>query len=168
MRDFIDHLCAQSNRSGEPLAPADTIRWIMAPLKAMLADAYENGLVTVDASRVRVVVSDRGRARTLKPASKRLAGEQTTAILAAIPERYRLLFLLLACTGLRISEALGLHGRTSSRPLPGQCSRSAVSSTAASSRSTRRPRPATAGWPSCRTSPASSSATAPQPRARRP
>ena len=108
VRDFIDHLCAQSNRSGEPLAP-NTIRWIMAPLKAMLADAYENGLVTVDASRVRVVVSDRGRARTLKPASKRLTGEQTTAILAAIPERYRLLFLLLACTGLRISEALGLQ-----------------------------------------------------------
>ena len=66
--------------------------------------------MTVDASRVRVVVSDRGRARTPKPASKRLTGEQTATILAAIPERYRLLFpLLLACTGLRISEALGLQ-----------------------------------------------------------
>ena len=61
----------------------------MAPLKAMLADAYENGLVTVDASRVRVVVSERGRARTLKPASRRLTREQTTTILAAIPERHR-------------------------------------------------------------------------------
>ena len=81
----------------------------MAPLKATLADAYENGLVTVDASRVRVVVSDRRRARSLKPASKRLTGEQTATILAAIPERYRLLFLLLACTGRRISEALGLQ-----------------------------------------------------------
>ena len=108
VRDFIDQLCVQTNRSGELLAP-NTIRWIMAPLKAMLADAYENGLMTVDASRVRVVVSDRGRARTLKPASKRLTGEQTATILAAIPERYRLLFLLLACTGLRISEALGLQ-----------------------------------------------------------
>ena len=34
VRDFIDHLCAQTNRYGEPLAP-NTIRWIMAPLKAM-------------------------------------------------------------------------------------------------------------------------------------
>ena len=121
VRDFIDHLCAQTNRSGEPLAP-NTIRWIMAPLKAMLADAYENGLVTVDASRVRVVVSDRGRARTLKPASKRLTGEQTVAILAAIPERYRLLFLLLACTGLRIAKRSGCNGRTSSRP-PRACAK---------------------------------------------
>ena len=108
VREFIDHLCKQNNRSGKPLAP-NTIRWIMAPLKAMLADAYENELVGVDASRVRVVVPDRGRPR--KPVQKRLAHDQTATIFAAIQARYRVLFLLLASTGLRISEALGLQWR---------------------------------------------------------
>jgi hypothetical protein len=87
--------------------------------KAMLADAYENELVGVDASRVRVVVPDRGRPR--KPAQKRLAHDQTARIFAAIPARYRLLFLLLAYTGLRISEALRSAsrlgaGRSQTRP----------------------------------------------------
>jgi integrase len=108
VREFIDQLCKETNRSGEPLAP-NTIRRIIAPLKAMLADEYENELVGLDASRVRVVVPDRGRPR--KPAQKRLAHDQTARIFAAIPARYRLLFLLLAYTGLRISEALGLQWR---------------------------------------------------------
>jgi len=108
---FIDHLCRQkAKRTGEPLAAA-TIRWIMAPLKAMLAEAYEKGLITVDASRVRIVVPERKRTTRRRARPRTLTAAQTAAVLDAVPARYRLLFVLLACTGLRISEALGLQWR---------------------------------------------------------
>jgi integrase len=107
VRDFIDHLCESKNRAEQPLAAA-TIRWIMVPLKAMLAEAYEDELVPVDASRVRIVIPDRTRGRR-RP--KTMNRHQTVAVQNALPARYRLLFLLLACTGLRISEALGLQWR---------------------------------------------------------
>ena len=132
----------------------------MAPLKAMLADAYENGLVTVDASRVRVVVSDRGRARTLKPASKRLTGEQTATILAAIPERDRVLFYFLARTGLRIGEALGLKWGDLERTPAGlvlvidrQAQGGELEDEGKTENALREP------WPSCRRSRACSLAT---------
>ena len=79
----------------------------MAPLKAMLADAYENELVPLDASRVRIVVPDRVRGTPPPHDDPRADGADPDAV----PARYRLLFMLLAFTGLRISEALGLQWR---------------------------------------------------------
>lgn len=85
----------------------------IAPLRAMLADAVERGDVTVNPSmRLRI------NAKAVKPPSDRpervkdMTRAELTALLAAIPDRNdgrdQLLFELLAHTGCRISEALGL------------------------------------------------------------
>lgn len=105
VREFVDHLCQQTNRSGQPLAAA-TIRWIMTPLKAMLSEAYERQLTALDASHVKIVIPDRTQG---KRRPRTINAEQTTTILEALPAGYRPLFSLLAYTGLRISEALGLQ-----------------------------------------------------------
>jgi integrase len=70
----------------------------------MLATAYEDGKLSRNpAADVRVVVPGE---RQRKP--KRMTTDQTRALLAAIPAEHADLAFVMAATGLRISEALGL------------------------------------------------------------
>ena len=95
LRKYIAHLAKRG------LAPA-SVRRTYAPVRALLATAYEDGqLRTNPSSGVRVVVKDK-RART----PKWLITEQTKALLAEIPIKHADLMYLLTSTGCRISEAL--------------------------------------------------------------
>ncbi|HEV2785119.1 MAG TPA: N-terminal phage integrase SAM-like domain-containing protein, partial [Solirubrobacteraceae bacterium] len=58
VKRFIDHLAAISSRqqqNGATRLAASTIRKIITPLKAMLAEAYELEIIATDAARVRIV-----------------------------------------------------------------------------------------------------------------
>jgi integrase len=100
LREFIDCL------AGKGLAPA-SVRRAYAPVRALLATAYEDGkLRTNPATGVRVVVKDQ-RAAT----PKWLTAEQTRALLAAMPAEHADLAYFLAATGCRISEALKTRWR---------------------------------------------------------
>lgn len=109
VKRFIAHLSTVEPKRAPAgvtrLSPA-TIRRIVAPLKALLSEAYEDGVVTTDAARVRVVVRDR-EGRQVKKEVTTMTPEQVAAVLAEIPEGDRVLFLFLARTGVRIGEALG-------------------------------------------------------------
>lgn len=95
LREFISHLAAKG------LAPA-SVRRAYAPVRALLATAYEDGrLRSNPATGVRVVVADE---RQRKP--RRLTADQTRALLAEMPTEHADLAYFLATTGCRISEAL--------------------------------------------------------------
>jgi integrase len=84
----------------------NTIRLRVAPLKALLATAHEEGLIrTNPTAGLRL-----GRTIAEAPVkeTRALNEEELVRVLAEVPERHRLLFELLAQTGLRISEALAL------------------------------------------------------------
>jgi integrase len=100
VRDFITHLASKG------LAPA-SVRRAYAPVRALLATAYEDGGLRINpASGVRVVVADQ---RDRKP--RRLTADQTRALLAQMPPEHADLAYLLATTGCRISEALAARWR---------------------------------------------------------
>lgn len=114
LREFIAHCAAMTVAYGEPdkttkqkprrpIAPA-TVRRYYAPLRAMLATAYEEDLIVRNpAAGVRVIVEDKRPARR-----KRLTPEETRHLLAEIPAAFADLTYLIAATGLRISEAFAL------------------------------------------------------------
>jgi integrase len=96
VREYIAHLAAKG------MAP-DTVRRHYAPVRALLATAYDDGLLQRNpAAGVRVIVRD-----TRPAVPKRLTPEQTQALLAAMPAEHAELAYFLAATGVRISEALG-------------------------------------------------------------
>jgi integrase len=110
VKHFIAHLTQLAPRHSQDgarrLSPA-TVRRIMCPLKALLAEAYELELTRVNAARVRIVIP--GEPPATKP--KTITYAQVDQILARLGEQDRLLFLFLSRTGLRISEALGAQWR---------------------------------------------------------
>lgn len=110
VKHFIDHLCAarplRTTSASDRLA-ASSIRRIMTPLKALLAEAHELELFIHDPGRVRIVVPS----REPRQAPKVLDRKQVDELMRCLPEKHRLLFELLRWTGLRISEALGLQWR---------------------------------------------------------
>lgn len=109
VKAFIDHLTHQADkRKGkrEKLAAA-SVRRYYAPMRALLATAYEDGLIpTNPAAGVRVVVRG-ARQRPAHP--KHLTGDQTLRLLAEIPPAQADLMYLLATTAARISEALSVE-----------------------------------------------------------
>ena len=109
VKRFVDHLAAMAPRQSQQDATrlaASTIRKIITPLKAMLAEAYELEIIPADAARVRVVV---GNERTPTRAPKTMTREQIAMLMTHLDPRDRLLVLLLRWTGLRMAEALGLR-----------------------------------------------------------
>ena len=110
LRDFINYLAAQtaSEPKRKPQSGAKrtlaraTVRRYYAPVRAMLATAYEDGLLRSNpALGVRVIVKDRRPKTPLW-----LTADQTRALLAAMPGEDADLAYFLAATGCRISEAL--------------------------------------------------------------
>ncbi len=83
------------------LRPA-SIRAITAPVKAMFATAVDDGTVRSNPTRGLRIASDDQEPRALTRA-------ELTRFLEQLPEQWRLLFELMAHSGLRISELIGLQ-----------------------------------------------------------
>ncbi len=85
-----------------------TVRNIMAPLRACLANAVREGLIRSNPAREAdlphrpVVVEAEDEIRAMSRA-------QLATLLGLLPDEWRLLFRFLASTGLRISEAIALQ-----------------------------------------------------------
>jgi len=85
---------------------ASTIRNDVAPLRAMYAMALEDG----DVSRSPTAgVRINGRDDDSDEAPRALTRVELAALLAELPDEWRLFFAFLTHTGLRISEAIGLE-----------------------------------------------------------
>ena len=97
---------------GRPLSRS-SVRLALAPVKAMLADAHEEGLLRGNpASGLRIVGATRARGRRkaeLVRDRKALSEAELGALLAELPERWRLFVEFMAHTGLRLGEASGLR-----------------------------------------------------------
>lgn len=102
VRSLIQHLCDEGLR-------AASVRAILAPLRAMYATAVEDGAITTNPTRdVRIGVA-RGDEATEDEPARAMTRVELAILLGRIPEDRRLLFELLAHTGLRISELAGLQ-----------------------------------------------------------
>jgi integrase len=85
----------------------NTVRLAVAPVRALLATAFEEGLIRSNPAaglRLAHVARDAPESDRVKAMSE----DELRRLLAEIPDRHRLLVEFLAQTGLRISEALAL------------------------------------------------------------
>jgi integrase len=100
IRRFVKHLEVRGLARG-------TVVKVLAPVKAMYATAREDGQLRAnptDAVRVNGSGSDGEEERL----AKAMTCEQLGSLLASTPDEWRLFFELLAHSGLRIAEVLGL------------------------------------------------------------
>ena len=89
----------------------ETVKRIMAPLRACLRTAVEDGLIRSNPAR-EVKLPKRVGVESEEPGDvKAMSTEQLSTVLALLPDRWRPLFWLLGATGLRISEAIALQWR---------------------------------------------------------
>lgn len=101
VKAFAAHLATKRN-----LRPG-TVRNVIAPLRAMLATAFEDGLIRSNpAANVRVVQAAQ-RESDKKP--KAMTETELAAVIDEIPEASRLFFRFLAETGTRIGEAIAVR-----------------------------------------------------------
>jgi integrase len=121
---YAQTLADQRRADGEAEFVAATIRRILAPVKACLADAHAEGLIPANpGSAVRVPAPSNGRARRTRRRAEDMvmSQEQVQLFMASLPapgpERrrpggwQRLLAIVVAESGVRLSEALGLRWR---------------------------------------------------------
>lgn len=101
---FLDWLADEAEQ--RKVLSDRTIANAVNPLRAALATAKREGLIRHNPAQG-LSLPHRGTAAIEEP--KVFSPEQLAAVLATAPERHRLLFELLAGTGLRISEAIGLQ-----------------------------------------------------------
>lgn len=100
VRAYIGHLDEAGLR-------ANSIRSILAPLKAMYATAVEDGAVRSNPT-VNVRIGIGRRADEPGREVRAMTRAELSVVLAHIPKEWQLMFELLAHTGLRISESIGL------------------------------------------------------------
>jgi integrase len=103
VRAFVGHL-------GDAGLRPSSVRSVLAPVKAMYATAVEDGAVPTNPTRDVRVGALRG-AEAIEEPVRAMTRAELAQLLGCIPERWRLLFELLAHTGLRISELSGLEWR---------------------------------------------------------
>jgi integrase len=104
---FVDWL-ADPDEQGKRLGDR-TIANILVPLRAGLSTARREGLIRHNPSHD--LALPHREEIGVEEEAKVFSREQLAAVLANAPERHRLLLELLAGTGLRISEAIGLRRR---------------------------------------------------------
>jgi integrase len=85
-----------------------SVRKNLVPLKSMMASAVEDGVLKHNPTAgVRIAASQDEHDE--EPKAKAMTREELRLVLAALPKQWRPFFELLASSGLRISEALGLR-----------------------------------------------------------
>lgn len=106
--DVRDWLNGLERRGASPA----TIKRARIALRVMLACAVEDGdIASNPAADVRYIPSEAAQVKHAKPEPKRLTATDIQAILRAMAEQWQAFFFLLAQTGLRIGEMLGLRWR---------------------------------------------------------
>lgn len=101
-----DELTDDGTERERLLSPA-SVRLAVAPLKALLGTAFEDGLIRSNpAANVRIAQQLRTVDDT-RP--KALSEDELQRVLQCTPDEWRLFVHLLACTGLRIGEAIALR-----------------------------------------------------------
>jgi integrase len=86
-----------------------TIKRARIALRVMLACAVEDNEITSNAAAdARYIPTEATRAKHARPEPRRLVDTDVNAILRAMPDEWRAFFVLLAQTGVRIGELLGL------------------------------------------------------------
>ena len=101
VRRFARHL------EDKGLAPA-SVRKYLQPLRSLFAEAVDDGTLPVDPS-ARVRVRNRRQANEDEEPARAMASAEQARVLEAMLPSWLPLFSLLAETGLRISEVLGLE-----------------------------------------------------------
>lgn len=108
LRGFVDWLCRLTGADGHRLADR-SVRNAVLPLQSCLRHAGRDGLLGTGAEPAILLPRRRcGRAYEFDE-QRFLTRQQLARLLAEIPDDWRPLFELLASTGLRISEAIGLR-----------------------------------------------------------
>ena len=105
---FVGWLC-DPVAQGNALADS-TVRNIMAPLRACLANAVREGLIRSNPARD-VDLPHRPTAEDGEEEVRAMSREELSMLLALMPGRWRTFFWFLAATGLRVSEAIALQWR---------------------------------------------------------
>jgi integrase len=100
VRAFVAHL------ESKGLAPGSVVK-NLTPLRAMLATAHEDGTTRDNPTRG-VRVNGRRNDQRDEPKAKAMTRAELGRVLGALPDEWRTFFELLAHSGLRIGEALGL------------------------------------------------------------
>ena len=99
--------CGGRGRMPGRVAPG-TVRLAIAPVRALLATAFEEGLIRSNpAAGVRI--AQRVEEDADADRAKALTEDELAALVGATPEEWKLLVEFLAATGLRISEVLALR-----------------------------------------------------------
>jgi integrase len=97
---------ALAKEIGDSGVSAGTVRLQLAPVKALLAEAFEEGLIRANpAAGVRIARPDHEH-RDHDDEVQPLAPEQLAQLLEELPAEWRLFYVFLAETGLRIGEAI--------------------------------------------------------------
>ena len=111
LSDFVRWLADPSKQDWKTLADA-TIANAVVPVRAALATAKRDGLIRHNpADGLALPTRERIEEDEDDGQIKALSRKQLGALLGMTPKRYRLLFELLASTGLRISEGIALQRR---------------------------------------------------------
>jgi integrase len=112
-RDVKEYAAEVASRKvGDRGVKPNTVRLALAPVKALLATAVEEGLIRSNpAAGLRIAQATSAPAVEDAEAekAKALTEDELRALLATVPDESRLLVTLLAQAGLRISEALPLR-----------------------------------------------------------
>ena len=109
VKEYAASIAARTaKRSGKPVS-ATTVRLALAPVKALFATAVEEGLIRSNPTAGIRLAVPQSRDLDDDEQVKALSDAQLAALLAALPDEWRLLFTFLSETGLRIGEAVELR-----------------------------------------------------------
>lgn len=107
VREFAQHVASRG-------VGRNSVRLTLAPLKCLLADAHEQGLIRSNpAAGLRIALPETHAVATDDDEGevKRLSDAELAAFLAQVPTIHRLFFQFLSEAGLRIGEAIELRFR---------------------------------------------------------